>query len=610
MRLIKIAILLVFVFSLNLAAQTNPVIAKTGNRIISAKEFKLRYELAPQLINKKEKDEQTIKEDFLYSIIAEKLWAQAAEEEGMDFTGIMQKTFKQVEKMYVRDALYQKEIKDKTTPTEKDLRKALDRFDKILSTKYLVSFNKSEIDSLYNSLRHGANFDSLLSKRQEREIQNDYTTFTFGETDEQTEDILFTLNPGEFTKPLQKANGYFIFKLFKKEKKNYSNEKERKKDLTKARSVLEQRLLDKAEKEFHRKFFHGKKVSTDGYVFWSISNALIKVLNEHKTKLNILEGKKISLESKDFYEFEKNIGSDTLKMNFINIENNKISAEDFLYALMFEGFYTNTTDPDIIRAKLRARVKRFIEHELLAMEAFKRGYDKLPDVKMNIDIWHDNYLANLYKIQMLNSVQVTEEDAYNKFNENIGNKSSIKYVNIIEVLTDSLEQVNFVLNELTKGKSLRELAMKYTKREWVKKNNGEFGFFPVTSYGEIGRIAGTLNIGDIYGPLKTPDGYSIFKLIAVKEDSIKHKDFENVKEELVRKLKAEKIRNKLIKQTVELANKFGVSVDEDKLKSLKLNNLQMLVYKYFGFGGRMLAVPITGKFTDWVKPWKNKTVLP
>ncbi|MCK7516464.1 MAG: peptidylprolyl isomerase [Ignavibacteriales bacterium] len=46
-----------------------------------------------------------------------------------------------------------------------------------------------------------------------------------------------------------------------------------------------------------------------------------------------------------------------------------------------------------------------------------------------------------------------------------------------------------------------------------KKSNGEYGLFPVTENGEIGRIASTMNVGDIYGPLELKEGYSIFKLI-------------------------------------------------------------------------------------------------
>lgn len=608
MKSFIIAIIVFSSFAAN--SQTKQVIAEAGNRKISAEEFKMRFEFVPQLRKNKNESIEKQKEDLLYSIIAEKLWALAAEEKGLDASDIMKKTFKIIEKMYVRDALYEKEIKSKIKIDAEELLKGTERTQQLLYTKYLVSFSREEIIALYKDLQSGADFDSVLAQREESKIQSEYTTFSFGETTEEVENKLYSLKPGEFTEPIQESDGYFIFKLYKKEKKHYDNDKQLKNDLNKVRGIVERRITDRVTRAFYKKFFAGKNVSSDGYVFWSISNALIEILKEQKESANIPEGEKVAIESKDYSKFVSLMGGDTLNMSFISIDDTSIPAEDFVRSLIFEGFYTNTLNNDLVRAKLRSRVKRFIEHELLAAEAYKRGYDKLPEVKMNIDIWRDNYLANLFKSTLLNSVKVTEEETIEAFNKKTGRVKSLKYVNIVEVLTDSLETVNKVLNELSKGKDLRELALKYTKRAWVKENNGEFGFFPVNKYGEIGRIAGTMSLGDIYGPLETPDGYSLFQLISVKEDTLEHKDFDNVKDEFVKKLKAEKIRKEIIEKTVKLANKYGVKINEDALRRLKLKNLEMLVYKYFGFGGRMLAFPITPEFTEWVKPWKENTVLP
>ncbi len=589
-------------------AQEGSVIAEVGNRKITDKEFKLRFEMVPQTNKNKFKDDETLKEDYLFSIIAEKLWALAAEEKGFTSTDIMKKTFKIIEKMYVRDALYEKEIKSKIKIDESNYRKAKERIGKILYLKYLVSFDENEISKLYNQLNAGSDFDSLLAGREENKLQKEFTYIEFGDVDEALENKLFSLSPGQYTDPVKNSGGWFIFKLYKIETKKFNNDREYRTALSKARGILEKRVYDKTEKEFYRKFFLNKKVNSNGYVFWSISNAVIKALKKNKIENKIPDGQKVSLEAKDYNYLVDLIGADTLQMNFIEIGSEKITTEDFVRALIFEGFYSNNLTERIIRAKLNARVKRFIEHELLAQEGYKRGYDELPDVKMNINIWRDKYLADLFKSELLAGVKVTEEEAENIYKKERGNK--VKQVNIVELLTDSLDIINKVFSELSAGKELRPLAIKYTKRKWVKENNGEFGFFPVSLYGDIGRIASGMKIGEIYGPLETPDGYSIFQLIGVKEDEVEHKDFDNVKDEFIKKLKAEKIRKELINKTVELANKFGVKINEEALKALRVENLQMLVYKYFGFGGRMLAFPLTPEFTEWVVPWKNASQLP
>jgi hypothetical protein len=121
-----------------------------------------------------------------------------------------------------------------------------------------------------------------------------------------------------------------------------------------------------------------------------------------------------------------------------------------------------------------------------------------------------------------------------------------------------------------------------------------------------------MKIGEVYGPLKTKNGYSIFKLIGIKKAKLKYaSSFNNVKNEIMKQLKAKMVKNTLIKKTVEFAEKYGVTVNQNLLKSLKVKNLQMLVYKYMGFGGRILAFPLTPSFSIWAKKWKkNQQILP
>ena len=67
----------------------------------------------------------------------------------------------------------------------------------------------------------------------------------------------------------------------------------------------------------------------------------------------------------------------------------------------------------------------------------------------------------------------------------------------------------------------------------------------------------------------------------------------------------------MVDKTVELAKKYGVKVNESTLHKLDAVNLNMLVYRFMGFGGRILAVPIDPMFADWVEAWqKDEDSLP
>ena len=87
------------------------------------------------------------------------------------------------------------------------------------------------------------------------------------------------------------------------------------------------------------------------------------------------------------------------------------------------------------------------------------------------------------------------------------------------------------------------------------------------------------------------------------------KDFQAEKENLKVELRHKKYSDALINKSVELANKYGVDVNEPALNSIEGVNTTTVVYRYFGFGGRLLAVPMTAPNYLWVKPWQEQKAL-
>ncbi len=610
----KVKISIIVLFLLNLLSKATfaqgKILAKIGDRKITAQEFKRRFELTPEINNRKTDEEK--EKNYLYSLIAEKLWALEAENEGFGKSKIMRETFKSIERMYVRDAIYRREIKSKVKVSKTELLDALNKYHEILFVKYILSSSEKEILKIYRQIKNGGSFDSILKKRKEYSAQEKPVEFEFGRLDKEAEDKIFKLKNGEVSKPLKILGEWAIVKLYGSKKRIFKTRKREEKAFSEVKKIVTQRKEELLENEFFKKYFKDKKLTANGKLFWSISNALVKILLSEKQKNKIPDGEKVELQSADYNEFVKLLTPDTLKMKFINFKKNPLTVDDFLRSLFFEGFYTVTLNPSKIRAKLNARVKRFITFEILYRMGKEEGYDKLPEVKNEIQMWKDYYLATMFRGKLLSKIKVTPSEAKEYYRQHYGKVINTKEVNIVEVLTDSLSVVEKVLNQLAKGADLHDLAVKYTKRKWTIKNRGEFGYFPVTMYGKIGATAARMKVGDIAGPIKVYGGYSIFKLLGVRKNKSKLQgDFKNLKDEIVKKLKEEKINKILINKTVELANKYGVYVNRSLFKSIKLKNFQMLVYRYFGFGGRMLAFPLSPDFHQWVKYWeKGKQNLP
>jgi len=609
--LLKIFLFVFVTFSSLFAQQEeDKIIAEIGPIKITVGEFKKRYEMIPQIGRHIKGRENHLKAEILYSIIAEKLWALESENLGFDSTDVMKLSFQNIKDMNLRDALYRKVILDKVEILPETINEAKRRALYYLNTKFIHSMDENEINQISNKIKNGTSFDSILVKRQEYSLQtNNFYQVHFGQMSEIAENILFNLKLYEVSNPIKSPEGFYIFKLYSIENEIIKNEKQANNMIQKVNRVVEERANENLYQKFYKSFFPGRKVKTDGELFWSLSNKLIKTLEKRR----ILEDKKpnetVYLASEDFMQMKNDFGKDTLDLPFIFLENKSISLKQFLYAFAFEGFYSNFTEPNKIRAQLNSRVKRFIEQEFLTKEAQEEGLQNLPEVKEDIKMWRDNYLATLYKQTLFDSSRVSEEEIKEYYIKSKSLGSVQTLINIIEISSKNLDDIVNTFDALDNGSDFRELAYANLKNKNIKP---ESGLVTTTSMGEIGQIAKNLSVGDIYGPIEIGDKYVIFKLIDKQEDSIKlPKEFNEIKAELKKELKGQKISNKMIENTVKLANKYGVTVNEKLLFNLPTTNYNMMVYRYMGFGGRLLAVPLTPTFIEWVEKWqKSQQDLP
>ncbi len=197
------------------AQEVNKNIATVGNEKISEREFKIRYELVPHY-SRDQFNEDSSKQDLLYSIIAEKLLAQQANRLGYDTTDYFKYSINQIKDLYVRDALYKKEIDSKVNISQKDIQTALNRFSKSLQVKIVSASDSSTIFSYYSKLKNGVPFDSIekFSDPIEYDSNKVPIKINYGQMEnDKVEDTLYSLKIGKFSSPVKTNGGWFIFKL-------------------------------------------------------------------------------------------------------------------------------------------------------------------------------------------------------------------------------------------------------------------------------------------------------------------------------------------------------------------------------------------------------------
>jgi peptidyl-prolyl cis-trans isomerase C len=208
---------------------------------------------------------------------------------------------------------------------------------------------------------------------------------------------------------------------------------------------------------------------------------------------------------------------------------------------------------------------------------------------------------------------VSDDEAYEFFIKNNHEIPQPDEIKIAEILTNDLDVVKSVFDALEKGISFSRLAEKYTLRDSLKNKGGEFEYEPADKEGILWETAAKMKVGEVYGPIMHAEGYSVIKLIDRKQKKKKmFETFEEARNSIKDILQTRKMYSSLDNITAELALGNNISIDENLLNSIKISPVNMIVFRRFGFGGQMNAVPYTPDFSKWYKTFENlkkKTAL-
>ena len=574
-------------------------LAKVGNQIITVDEFRNRYEFMPHL-NYSSDNKDTLKKEFLYSLIAERLWALEALEKRIDTLDIVKQSLKTLEKLFVKDELFRNEVEYKIQLSSEEISKGLLRVPRTLYIYIITASDSNEIYSIYNLLLEGKSFDSILVTRQEYNSQQKPFQIKLGTfSNELVEDLVFDLKLDEFSVPIYSDFKWYLFKVVSEEIDSTlfnDNETARNKSI----SILTERKRKNIASRFLDSLLGGRTITADKELFTAFTDKLIQVLNERVSKTISDSNKIIDLTSEDLIKVLKLIEQSKLNSLFVKFDNTELTLKDFIYYLMYQKISFPSLKSNRIKLVINSAVKQFIEDEVITAEGYKRKLNFSPSVQKELDMWRNYYLSEIMMQKFSDSITVSDSEIENYIIQKSDNGSNQLMINIVEILTHNLDDMMSVLDELKSGKNFRELAKQYNQRVYTKVSNGEWGNFLAKSAGEIGQIASNLDIGEIYGPIKVKEGYSIFQLIDKKviPDSI-IKISDEPKDYIRMKLTLSKVNELINKNTFYLSQKFGVEINENLLNKIELSQINMFTYKLIGFGGKIAAMPITIPIFEW-----------
>jgi hypothetical protein len=571
------------------------IIAKIGNIEISQQEFQKRYELTPVMGKEIRHDAPALKKEVLYSLIAEKLFSLKAQEMNIDTSEIVKHTLSGYKKMFVRDALYKKEIREKAAQSADSL---LNLYVGKASEVWFVYISEPEekkINSIYDLLKNGVPFDSVYSVFSSLK---DTLKTRIGDHDAAIEDKIFNLPEQSYTTPLFMDGYWYILKIVKKINPVLTQIKGWEEDFKRLKQTAQERAEQVYYKNYMVNFFRDKKVKADGSLLKLFAQRAEEIL-ELKTQSRKSDTDKVFLTNIDILKIQSELDNSILNSIYIQLDNQPVTLKDFISSLRFENVGTSKVGFKDILDVLNGRTRKFIEQELLAREGFKEGLDKLPSVQSEYRMWRDNYYFYLIQNMVNDSVEVSDKEVLDYYSSE-GKKSDLgDEVKIAQISVDSLEVIESILGEIEKGTAFESIAGRYSPQ------NVNQEFAPSAKFGEIGRLSESMKPGEIYGPIKTGEKYTLFKLINRRRKS-EQGTFESEKENIKKTLFQIKSRDKLVDFTASLAMKYNISINENALTQVPVTGINSMMYQMLGFGGKIPAVPLSLPAIQWYNDWKTK----
>lgn len=591
-----LSLIIIYFISIYTYGQSN-IIATIGNESISANEFKARFETMPHVLDEYYNID-SVKFKVLNNIIAEKLWAMEAVSNGYDTTAYFKELFAPIENIFVRDALFQKEVAPLIVLSKIDIAHITINSNKKCLVKIYILTDSVSANSAYNSLISKKSIDKNIEY-----IVDSSQVITIGSLDsEELENEVFALKNNQFLSPVYYGGNWFIIQLKGKEKIDIAA------DNNKDISTLKQKVIERRAKKFGTQYL--KQLLSD--VKFRITESLFNKLSseifdrysyrvsQDTTRLY----KALLLDEKDVKIIKSKFSNDELNANIVAGNDFNLTTDDLLMFIMFEDFTLLHAAKPGVEQKLFDFIKYFVEQKLITKEGYRQNLDKDPKVIEDLKLWKENLLAQLIQNRQIDTIAVNDDEINTFFAKQYNDKNIFTQVNIKEILVEKLETVEKLMNLLQEGADFSDLANQYSIRELTKGKGGEFGFFPTNMYGEIGKVAATLKIDEVFGPIKTNDGYSIIKLIDKKEIK-SNKTFTDVKDIIKDQVKSEKSYNYLNENTAKLAKKFGLTINEQNFKDTKVTNVNMFTHRFMGFGGKIAAMPFTNAIYKWYKIYQN-----
>ncbi len=581
-------------------------LATIGTSVINATDFLERFELMPWPRKDVPSKNESVKLEFLRSMVAEKILAIEAASLNIGNDSESVTLQRKLERIFVRDEYYKDQVLPKITVTEAEMKEGMKRFPYLLDVEVLAIVSKGDGAILKKRLSQNKNKSSVFERfRDSLYVPADTLQIKFGSTSKNIEDAVFAIGKDSLSQPIETEFGMVMFRLLKWETEPQNARFSHPDKLHKVESIIKLRKEGRIAQKVFADVTSPHRAEADPAMFYRLADSVISMLRSDSVNYGTNGSYKFPSSAVD--QLSKKVSAE-MAAPFISIASGNMSLHDVLVGLGNNNVIFPSLVPDHIRIVLNNSIKTVIQNELLAREGLKQNLNQTDKVRRDLSVWMDSRKNWLLSRRIIDTVTVSEEEIEADFLQHGMMYGAEMRVTMKALLADSLSSAMQMRKRLSNGESFERIAASYPKKPDPLFNGMTTPWKNVRDLGMLGQFAAVSASGEIVGPKAVEQGFVIFTVMQkeVMDDSVRSL-FAGKRSEITRKLLSEKQQAALNKYIGTLAKKYNVVMDEEALKSVKTTTTNMVTWRNIGFGGRIVAVPQMFRQADWVDEWKNQT---
>ncbi len=551
-KIVNAKILIIFLFFflsvvINSQNKDDRILATVGNHKITLSDYNERYN--NYLFSTGAKDNIVVRKAILDNMINEILLYYYDSNNDIlndpQYLKELESTRVQVTLAYLKD----QEIYAKITVKEEEMREAFSRVNEQIAARHLFAKTEEEAYNLYELAKMGVDFNTLAKQVfTDSVLQNNggyLGYFTWGDMDPAFEDAAYSLKVGEISPPVKTEYGYSIIKLEDRVTNPLLTESEFQRKKSHLEDVIKMRKKEPSEQEYIDSIFNESELKFNNETLNRILNDLKREKISESTDYSnqYIECVKYKDKVYDQVEIEKRISE------LPSYQRKRINSIE----------------------SLKAAIEGLLLKETLYNIAVNNGYDTTRVVEEKFEKYKMNLYFKYKNDEIIRSAELPDSIVFKYYKDNINLFSTEPELNLQEILVDNNELADSIIILLKEGEDFGELAKKYSLRKWSAENNGIMGYAPISKFGNYKDLFWNSQVGQLVGPVSIEGIYGIFRLLG-KEDS-KPKDFDLVKDEVIKASQFENQSEILYDYTNEIRRKVKISINEEILYSNEIVGL-------------------------------------